>query len=147
MRQVEADMRVMLVTCFVSSPKTALPGGRSCEEVLRRSSPSKSIPVQPALHCSSEMDLGASPPTMGAGLPTGCYNHRAKRRPHPTSRAVFCHHNTNWNPHHGDNDQHTLRKDMADNHTKNSPYNKSIRLTEATQGHSHIKTALQDHSR
>ena len=47
----------------------------------------------------------------------------------------------------GDNSQHTLRKDVADIHTKNSPHTKNIGLTQATQGHSHIKIALQDHSR
>ena len=40
-----------------------------------------------------------------------------------------------------------LWKDMTGIHTKKSPYTKNIRLTQATQAWSHIKTVLQDHSR
>lgn len=50
-------------------------------------------------------------------------------------------------PQQGDNDQQTLRKDMAIIHTKNSPLTKNIGLTHSTQGYSHIKTPIQDQNR
>ena len=43
--------------------------------------------------------------------------------------------------------QHTLRKDMVGIYTKDSLAPKNIRVTQPTQGCSHIKIALQDHSR
>jgi len=43
----------------------------------------------------------------------GCDRHRAKRRPHPTSRAGCGHYNTNQTLYQWDNDQHTLRKGKA----------------------------------
>lgn len=42
--------------------------------------------------------------------------------------AGFGHHNTNHTPYQGDNDQHTLRKDEAGIHSKNSPHIKNIRF-------------------
>ena len=76
-----------------------------------------------------------------------CDNHRAKRRTHPTSSAGSGHHNTKHTPYQRDNSQHTLRKDVADICTKNSPHAKNIGLTQSIPGHSHVKTALRDHSR
>lgn len=73
----------------------------------------------------------------------GCDNQRAKRRSCSISMAGSGHHNTRSHSTSGDNSQHTLRKDVAGIHTKNSPRTKNIRLTQATQGLSHIKTALQ----
>ena len=77
----------------------------------------------------------------------GCDSQRAKRGTHPISTAGSHHHNTKHTPSQWDNDQHTLRKDMAGIHTKNSPRTKNTGLTQSTQGSSHRKTALQDHSR
>lgn len=39
----------------------------------------------------------------------------------------------------GDNSQHTLRKDVAGINTKNSPFTKIIRLTQATWGYFNIR--------
>ena len=121
----------------------------SCRGILSGSSPSGSAPVPPTSHCSPETDLGASTQTTGEQtLPsTGLYNHRAKRRPCSTSSAGSGHHNTNHTPYQGDISQHTMRKDVAGIHTKNSPCTKNIKLMEATQGCSHMKTPLQDNSR
>lgn len=67
-----------------------------------------------------------------------------KRRPHSTSSAGCIHHDTNHMPFNG---QHTPRKDVAGTRAKNSTHAKNIRLLQATQELSHIKTALLDHSR
>ena len=38
----------------------------------------------------------------------------------------------------GDNDQHMLRKEVTDIHTRKSPHSKYIKPTQATQRHPHI---------
>ena len=53
-----------------------------------------------------------------------------------------------WSPHHqGDIGHNKLRKEVADIHAKNTLHTKNIKPTQPTQGHSHIKIVLQDHSR
>ena len=93
--------------------------------------------------------LRASTPTTGEQTSASdrAFSHGTKRGPHPTSSAGSGHHNTNHTHQQGANGHHTLRKDMAGIYTKNSPYTKNIGLTQSTQGCSHIKTPLQDHSR
>lgn len=55
---------------------------------------------------------------------------------------------TNHTPYQGDNSQHTLRKDLTDIiHIKTSCCTKDTGHTQSTQGYSHIKTPLEDHSR
>jgi len=49
-------------------------------------------------------------------------------------------------PYLGNNGQHNLRKDMADD-TKTSPYTKNTGHTHPEPGCSHGKTFLQDHGR
>ena len=97
---------------------------------------------------SSEIDLGAPTPTARkqTGLWQGSNTHRAKRRPHSTFRAVSGPH-TSHTSYQGNNGQRILRKEMADIHAKNSLHTKNIKATQPTQGHSHIKIVLQDHSR
>ena len=94
------------------------------------------------------MDLGA--PTATArkqtGLWQGSNTHRAKGRPHATFSAVPGPH-TSHTSYQGNNGQHTLRKEVADIHAKNTLHTKNIKPTQPTQGHSHIKIVLQDHSR
>ena len=75
-----------------------------------------------------------------------CDNHRANRRPHSTSSAGPGHHNTKHTPSKGTTASHTLRKDTAGIHPKNSPCTKNTGLTQSSHRYSHIKTALQDHS-
>ena len=77
----------------------------------------------------------------------GCDSHRAKRRPHSISSTGSGHHNTSHTTYQRDSGQHTLRKETAGIHTKNSPHTKNIRLMQAPQECFHIKTALKDQSR
>lgn len=125
------------------------PVDSSYGRILNGSSSNRSTPV-PSPHTTAQkwiwellfQQLGSRP-----GPQQGCDNHRAKKRPHSTSRAGAGHHYINHIHYQGDNSQHTWRKRVAATHTRNSPHNKNIRCTQATQGWSHIKTALQEHSR
>ena len=118
--------------------------------ILSGSAPSGSALVLPTAHCSSETDLGdVSSYTWGADPAPDRAVTTADQRGGPIQRPVQVLVTTTaiTPPCQGDNGQHTLRKDVAGIHTKNSPHTKNMRLTEATQRHSHIKKALQDHSR
>ena len=72
---------------------------------------------------------------------------KALKKPHLTSSTDSRHYKTNHTPYQGDNGQQTLKKDVAGIHTKTSSHTKNTELTQSTQGCSHIKTPLQDHSR
>ena len=96
--------------------------GRTCRSIFPRGR----APAQPSSYHGLEPDLGAFAPTTGdQTVPwQGCNNHRAKRRPHPTSVAGSGYHNNNHTFYQGDNTLQTLRKDVAGIHTKNSPHTK-----------------------
>ena len=107
-----------------------------------------SAPVLLTSHYHLESDLRTSATTGSTPCPwQGCDIHRAKGRICPTSRDGCVHHNTKLTSYQGNKGHHTLRKDMASIHTQNSSCTKNIKLRQATQRCSHIKTMLQDHSR
>lgn len=72
--------------------------------------------------------------------------HRAKRRTPSISGSNCGQDNNNYTPCQGNKGQHTLRKDMADICTKNSPHTKNIGLSQAKQACSCIKAVLQENS-
>ena len=120
----------------------------SSRGIFSGSSARVSTSVPPISYKSSETDVGVSTPKLArrSYYRQGYDNHRGKRRPHSTSSAGSGNHNNNYTPYQGDNGQYTLRKDISGIHTKNTFHTKNIRLTQATQGCSHIKAALQENS-
>ena len=65
-----------------------------------------------------------------------------------TALTAWCSsgHNTSHTPRQGDKGQHTARKETAAS-IANGPHTENSKPTRATQACSHIKIALQDHSR
>ena len=73
------------------------------------------------------------------------YKGEGKPPPHTLHRLWIPRHQTHLLQ--GENVHHTLRKDVVGVHIKKNSHTKDIRHTQCTQGCSHIKTLLQDHSK
>ena len=153
-----------LPTVYFVSPHNKQVAGDTMECTSQQTSPVKEHTVAPLPaevlqshlpHITAQkwiwgfllQQLGSRPHTR-----QGSDNHRANRRPCSISRAGSGHHNTNDTNSQGDNSQHTLRKDMAGTHIKNSPHTKNIRFMQPTQGCflwdiPTLKIDHQDHSR
>ena len=117
-------------------------------ETCSGSFPRGSAPVPPASHHSLEPDLGTSTTTTGEQtLPPCRAVTSTKQRGGPTQHPLQALVTTATNTPPIKGTRATLRKEMASIHTKNSPHTRNFGFKQATQGHSHIKTALQDHSR
>ena len=96
------------------------------------SSPSRSTPVLTTSHHSSEIYLQTSIPTTGKQILhlRGLWQPQSKEEALINMQSRLC-------------SQHKSHHNQGDN----SHYTKNMRLTQATQRCSHIKTALWDHSR
>ena len=123
-------------------PRSTLPGGQLQWRDVQWLPSQTECSLPPASLCSSETDLGGVHSDQEGADPSpdrAVTTHRAMRRPQPISREGLDH-NTNYIPYPGNKGQQTLRKDVVGIHSKNRLCTKSTRLTQATQGHSHVET-------
>ena len=148
---VEAGLRAVPKTVLCESAQWVT--GNTTELTSQWTAPTEEYSVAPLPEDVLQSFL---PHTTNQKQIWGCLLQQLGSRPCPqqgcdTEETLLNIHCRLWSPQQSHplsmgNSQHTLRKDVAVIHTKDSPYSKNIRLTEATPGHSHIKTALQDHS-
>ena len=114
-QQVTGDIRV------------CTPVGRTSGGVLGGSSPRGRSPVPPVSHHSSETFLGLSGPATKEQTPAPCNNHRTRTRSCSISSRGSGHRYTSHTLFLENKDQHTLRKEVAVIHNKNSPSTKNIK--------------------